>query len=807
MQQKRFKERIKDKSSFVVIVELTGGPDFSFTPIDGFLESYKAAKPDFSSKGFDFIGITSTDNSGGTPNIEPLDVFYHITSNGLLGDLDFIPHISCKDKNSDALVSTFAGFKATSIEAFLVVTGDKPVKGKGVFELESINVLQSIKQINANEYLKSSPDKLDNVHQFFPGAAVSPFKYTEASQMQQYYKMEKKIACGAEFLITQVGWDWKKSVELFRYLKENDIVIPVIGNAFLLSTENPSPRLMRDLKLPGCFVSDEFWEKLSSESIDDNVERCAQQVAMYKSIGAAGADVGSVHDFDVFVQILERASEIGDDWKKYKDNLYWPKKDGFYLYDESGKRISLTKPKQRLKHKYFDFMHKHLFEPQSMGYRAAGGFMAALGAKKNKGFVNKSFAAFEYAFKHMMFECDMCGDCYLPENFSLCTIGGCEKSLSNAPCGDATTNGFCGNNLDMVCIGERIYNASASVPSGIEKLKTIINKPRIHSLENTSSILNDWFGLDHNVKPPFISIGDLIDSRIPKTGKIMKQLHESGNRAYTKLGGLLNYIRAMIESQVYAGADYIAVNVDALTENNHQQACDIMTQYIAMVHKWGCTVPICIDSSDNRVRLEGLRRWYDTNIKVKEPLISSIKLDNADDILAMRRDYNFGVVLLLGDISVGSGEMDNTESLYSSAQGIFAKALNYGFSPEQIFFEFEVCPLVFDLNPDNVPGRTKVIFEAAGKIAHNKKMSGVHCVMRPSAAAIKLKRSVGITRAYLSRALEYGFDSAFVNVALQYSKIEPDIELLKVIDSFTKMDGSAECKEIAASLLNNFIKN
>ena len=55
--------------------------------------------------------------------------------------------------------------------------------------------------------------------QFFPGAAVSPFKYTEASQMQQYYKMEKKIACGAEFLITQVGWDWRKSLELFTYLQ------------------------------------------------------------------------------------------------------------------------------------------------------------------------------------------------------------------------------------------------------------------------------------------------------------------------------------------------------------------------------------------------------------------------------------------------------------------------------------------------------------------------------------------------------------------------------------------------------------
>jgi methylenetetrahydrofolate reductase (NADPH) len=50
--------------------------------------------------------------------------------------------------------------------------------------------------------------------------------------------MEKKIACGAKFLITQVGWDWKKSVELMRYLKENHIYIPVLGNVLLVKHHN-----------------------------------------------------------------------------------------------------------------------------------------------------------------------------------------------------------------------------------------------------------------------------------------------------------------------------------------------------------------------------------------------------------------------------------------------------------------------------------------------------------------------------------------------------------------------------------------
>ncbi|MBN1972639.1 MAG: methylenetetrahydrofolate reductase C-terminal domain-containing protein [Sedimentisphaerales bacterium] len=810
MQQKRFKDKIKDKSGFVVIMELTSGPDFSFAPIDRFLQSYQAAKPDFKSNGFDFVGITSTDNSVGTPNIEPVDMLSHIKSRGLLGDLDFIPHISCKDKNSDALVSSLAGFKAMEVESMLIVTGDKPVRGKGVFELDSINLLQLIKRINVNEYLKSSPNALDNVPQFFPGAAVSPFKYTEASQMQQYYKMEKKIACGAEFLITQVGWDWKKSVELFRYLKENNVDIPVIGDVLLLSTTNPLPRLMHDLKLPGCFVSDEFFAKLSSESYDEHIERCAQQVAMYKSIGAAGVDIGSVHDFDVFTRILQRASEIGTDWEQYRDNLCWPKKDGFYLYNESGQHISLSKPKQKFKHKFFDIFHRHLFEPESLGFRAAGKAMSVLGAKKNKGFVYNSFAAFEYAFKHMMFECDMCGDCYLPENFSLCTIGGCEKKLSNAPCGDATADGLCGNNLEIACIGERIYNAAASVPGGIDKLRKLINEPRIHSLEQTSSILNDWFGRDHNAKPSFISIGELINSLVPRTGRIMKHLHEIGADAYSKHGGHLNYVLAMIDSQALACADYIAVNLDAFN-NNRRQAADMIIEYVRLIQKYGHHVPICIDSSDNKVLIDGLKKWYDTGSPVRPPLLSSIKQDKMDGILAMRKDYDFGVVVLLHDNEQHSGlsGKEEVERLYLSAGKIFEKAVvDYGFKPKEVFFELEACPLASDLQKsDNNHGCTHVMFESAKKIINDRKMSGVHCLMRPSMACNTLKRSIGITRAYVSKAFEYGFDSLFVNVALQYGSIEPDAELIKLVDAFIKIDGSPEHKEAAAAQIKDFLKD
>ncbi len=257
MDRVHLRDKLRDRTRFLVLAELTGGPGFSLAPIEKFLQA-RQEKADAIPAEFDLAAITLPQSPGGVANIEPASVISRMQAQGLLAGLDVVPHVTCKDMNADAIVSSLMSFRSAGVESLLALTGDKPAKAAGVFELESLGLLRLIRRINRDGYLQANPRSLGAVHQFFPGAAVSPFKYTEASQMQQYYKMEKKIACGAEFLITQVGWDWRKSLELFTYLKEVGLAVPVIGNVYLLSTLTPAPRLMHDGKLPGCFVSDEL---------------------------------------------------------------------------------------------------------------------------------------------------------------------------------------------------------------------------------------------------------------------------------------------------------------------------------------------------------------------------------------------------------------------------------------------------------------------------------------------------------------------------------------------------------------------
>jgi 5,10-methylenetetrahydrofolate reductase len=809
MHQNRLKAKLENKSGFVVIAELTGGPDFNFDPIGKFLRDYNSAGNSAIPPDFDFTAITLPQNPGGVANIEPADVLSWIRLNDLLGKLDFVPHISCKDQNIDGIISSLVGFRKAGVETILALTGDKPVKAKGVFELDSIGLLRLIKDMNNESYIKASPNGLDNVHQFFAGAGVSPFKYTESSQMQQYYKMEKKIACGAKFFITQLGWDWKKSLELFRYLRENNLDVPIIGNVYLLSSTTPAPRLMHDIKLPGCFVSDELLAKVYSESINDHIERAAQQVAMYRALGATGVDIAATGSFEIFTKTLKRAAEIDTDWEQYKDNLCWPKKNGFYLYTETGKKVALSKPRKKFKQRFFNFFHRAILNPDYRGFHAFKKTMAVLGTEKGKGGVYKLFNASEKAFKYLIFDCQECGDCFLPENFGLCTIGGCEKGMDNAPCGDSTVDGYCGNNLERVCIGELIYDAAAAEKGGMERLRATINKPRNPALEHTSSILNYLFSKDHTMKNKLISIGESIHASIPKTGKIMKLLAELGPNAYSKPSGPLNYIKALIESQAAEGADYIAVNLDAFGEDNPQVAIDMMLEYVRIVRKWGNGVPICIDSSNDDILIASLKEWYNTGKSVRQLLINSVKVYTMDKMLPLKKHYDYAFIGLLvtEDKPTGPGGSHSVDELYSIAKKIFDTAVGkYGFKPSEIFLDSTVFPLAIDMPMEpNVPGYTYRAFETIRKIKSDPKMKGVHCSLGISNSVRDLpSRRIGVCRAYVAKAMEYGLDAGIVNVAHHYGLVEPTPELLKLVDAYAKMDGSAERMNEAIALMSKF---
>jgi len=456
--------------------------------------------------------------------------------------------------------------------------------------------------------------------------------------------------------------------------------------------------------------------------------------------------------------------------------------------------------------------------------------MSVLGADSGQGAVYKLFNATEKGFKYLAFDCEECGDCFLPENFGLCTLGGCQKGVDNAPCGDATADGHCGNDATRLCAAERIYEAAASEKGegtaegpGRRRLRTTINKPRNPALRHSSSIINYLFAKDHTMKNALISIGESIHASIPKTGQIMKDLHALGKDAYTTPSPQLDYVRALIESQANDGADYIAVNLDAFGEQDPQQAVDMMVEYVRLVQKWGRGVPVCIDSSSDDVLVAGLKEWYRSDscpmprdsghgsrVTGHEPLLNSIKVYTMAKMMPLRKDYDFSFVGLLvsEEKATGPGGSHSVDELYDLAKQLFDAAMQHGFKPEQIFFDSTVFPLAIDMPMEpGVPGYTFRTFETIKKIKTDPQMKGVHCSLGISNSVRDLPaRRIGVCRAYVAKAMEYGLDAGIVNTAHQYGTVEAPPELLELVDAYAKLDGSMEKTGKAMELMAQFCR-
>ena len=311
------------------------------------------------------------------------------------------------------------------------------------------------------------------------------------------------------------------------------------------------------------------------------------------------------------------------------------------------------------------------------------------------------------------------------------------------------------------------------------------------------------------MKNPLISIGESIHASIPRVAAVMRQLDDLGDSAYTQPSEALHQVQALVESQADDGADYIAVNVDAFGEDDPAKALRMMQQYVQLVRQWGKGLPVCIDSSNDDTLIAGLKTWYDTGQPVRPPLINSIKTYTLHTILPLKKDYDFSVIaLLVGEgAPTGPGRSYSVDQLMGLAHTIFDAAVGQrDFQPEQIFFDSTVFPLAIDMPMEpNVPGYTYRAFETIRRIRATPKFKGVHCSLGISNSVRDLPgRKIGVCRAYVAKALEYGLDAGIVNVSHHYGREAPAPELMELVDAYAQMDGSPERMNRAIELMGRF---
>ncbi|HRS96974.1 MAG TPA: methylenetetrahydrofolate reductase, partial [Smithella sp.] len=260
MQANRFREALLSAGEFTVTWELVPGRGAREASQEKTLAWAQQAARDKK-----IHAVTLTDNPGGTPAMSADFMGAEIAKLGI----EPVVHFTCKDRNRNQIESQLYAMQRAGVSNLLVMSGDYPVSGfqgrpAPVFDLDPVHVLKLIADLNRGLEFQGPKGVIrQQPADFFAGAVVSPFKATEAEQMVQYYKLMKKIAAGAKFIITQLGYDARKFHEVLLWMRQNGFDIPVIGNIYILPYG--AAKMMNRNELPGSVVPDKLLAELDRE--------------------------------------------------------------------------------------------------------------------------------------------------------------------------------------------------------------------------------------------------------------------------------------------------------------------------------------------------------------------------------------------------------------------------------------------------------------------------------------------------------------------------------------------------------------
>jgi 5,10-methylenetetrahydrofolate reductase len=219
-----------------------------------------------------------------------------------------ILQMTCRDRNRIALQAELLLAYSRGIRNVLCLTGDAVVVGdhkeaKGVFDLDSLQLLRTIRQMESGKDLGGND--LDGTIEFCAGAIVTP----EARPIEpQLIKFEKKVEAGAEFFQTQAIYDLDNFAKFMVYARK--FKVKILAGIVLLSSAKMA-KYMTD-NVPGIFVPQNLIDELASApkggALTKGIEIAGRMVATLKKEALCdGVHIMAIGREEVVPDILQKA--------------------------------------------------------------------------------------------------------------------------------------------------------------------------------------------------------------------------------------------------------------------------------------------------------------------------------------------------------------------------------------------------------------------------------------------------------------------------------------------------------------------
>ncbi len=504
---KRLLEGAKSRGEFIFTFELVPARASRGRAIEHILEFARQAAEDSL-----VSAVSITDNAGGHPALFPSALGQEIRRLGL----EAVIHFSCKDRNRNTIESQLLELDRAGLHNLLVLTGDYPRRGyfgnaKPVFDLDSIHVLDFVSRMNKGE-------SREHPFAFYPGCVVSPFKAVEAELVQQYSKLKKKIAAGARFVISQMGYDARKFHELRLFMEQEGLDLPLLGTVLI-----PDVKLARILHrgvVPGCVMPTRLLERFEASYAKGaeqgrrfSLEYGAKLVAVLMGLGYHGAHIsGPGLEYPEVARVIRLARELAPRWRSLVPEFSFPEEWRWWLFSEGEDGLNAperTPLSATAVHGIGSIIHLSLsrlvhwlaFEPG----RGLHPLLSRMAQGLDGGRWERAITCLEYWAKGQLYGCRHCGDCTLGHFAFLCPQSQCAKFLLNGPCG-GSRDGWCevwpGRRR---CFYVRVY--SRLPLSERKEFMSLLLPPRDWRLYDTASWLNFYLEKDHR-SIDFLTIGD-----------------------------------------------------------------------------------------------------------------------------------------------------------------------------------------------------------------------------------------------------------------------------------------------------------
>jgi len=219
-----------------------------------------------------------------------------------------ILQMTCRDRNRLALQAELLFAYTRGVRNVLCLTGDAVVVGdhkaaKGVFDLDSAQLLKTIRQLEAGKDL--GENELDGAVEFCAGAIVTP----EANPIEpQLIKFEKKVAAGAEFFQTQAIYDLDKFTKFMEYARQ--FPVKILAGIILLVSARMAKYMTENV--PGVIVPQNLIDELAAapkgEAINKGIEIAGHMIAtLEKESMCDGVHVMAIGREEVVPDILKAA--------------------------------------------------------------------------------------------------------------------------------------------------------------------------------------------------------------------------------------------------------------------------------------------------------------------------------------------------------------------------------------------------------------------------------------------------------------------------------------------------------------------